>query len=90
MQPLHEKDFEKLFYQHTYINVINTLVYVVLEDTTFREDLRQKSNHLKNSINNSINVKVNKFNMSGNFGKILQVLSIYYNVNHIIIQNIFK
>lgn len=49
-QQPHERDFEKLFYQHIYINVINTLMYALLVDTTFHEDLQQKSNHLKKEI----------------------------------------
>lgn len=56
MQLLHEKDFEKWFYQHIYTNVINTSKYVLLVDTTFHEDLQQKSIHLekKKVVNNKI------------------------------------
>lgn len=50
MQLPHEKDFEKWFYQHIYTNAINTSMYVSPVDTTFHEDLQQKSIHLQNKI----------------------------------------
>jgi len=50
MQLPHEKDFEKWFYQHIYTNVINTSMYASQADTTFHEDLQQKSIHLKKKV----------------------------------------